>query len=371
MWSRVRVSCFVLLVLLPVWGQSSKDLTPQPVTQRQVLCWIVAGLPTFNIRYEIQTKGITFALDETWLQGLRSAGTNNDIIDILLKAQPATTIAQQDEFTDRLLRIIKETNSKKVAAAQLHLAALVKLDHSDPNLLFALGGFLNRQEDWEEAVPILMEAVQLAPDFAYAHEQLSFAYYRMGIPDSSIKEAKTALALRTSDPDAHKFLGLAHLSMHDFYNADREFNEALKLKPDYALAYGNLALSASMRGQEVAAIKLYEKAESLDPTNAHFFYGAGISYTHLNRVDDAIAVYKQAKNLAPDDLQIRQNLGAAYCNSGRSEEAVAEFEDLLAIDPDWNMARICLYKSLKRLGRMDEATAVRAEYDKREASGTE
>ena len=127
MWSRVRVSCFVLLVLLPVWGQSSKDLTPQPVTQRQVLCWIVAGLPTFNIRYEIQTKGITFALDETWLQGLRSAGTNADIIDILLKAQPATTIAQQDEFTDRLLRIIKETNSKKVAAAQLHLAALVKL----------------------------------------------------------------------------------------------------------------------------------------------------------------------------------------------------------------------------------------------------
>ena len=85
----------------------------------------------------------------------------------------------------------------------------------------------------------------------------------------------------------------------------------------------------------------------------------------------AILQPEDAKNLAPHDLRIRQNLGAACCNSARSEEAVAEFEDLLAIDPDWNVARLCLYKSLKRLGRLDEATAVKAEYDKREASSTE
>ena len=69
--------------------------------------------------------------------------------------------------------------------------------------------------------------------------------------------------------------------------------------------------------------------------------------------------------------EFAKNPGAACCSSARSQEAVAEFEDLLAIDPDWNVARLCLYKSLKRLGRLDEATAVKAEYDKLEASSTE
>jgi len=43
---------------------------------------------------------------------------------------------------------------------------------------------------------------------------------------------------------------------------------------------------------------------------------------------------------------------------------------LLGIDPDWNMARVCLSRSLKRLGRVDESAAVKAEYDRREASGS-
>ena len=362
----------LFFAVLACQAQTPGDVVQKPVSERQLLCWIVGGLPQFNVQYELQTRGVDFVLDATWLEHLRLTGTDADLLSAVQKAQPVSgASAPMDEFSDRLLRIIKESNTRKFAAAQLHLMGLAKLDKSSPDFLFARGAFLNRQENWEEAIPVLLEAIQVAPGSAYAHEQLSFAYYRMDIPDQSIKEAKAALAIRPSDPDAHKFLGLAHLSMHEFSDADREFNEALKLKPDYAVAYGDLALSAAMQGQNVAAIKLYMRAELLDPRNAHFPYGAGISYTRLNRVDEAIAAYKQAKNLAPDDLRIRQNLGAAYCNSGRNEEAVAEFQDLLTIDPDWNMARLCLYKSLNGLGRVDEAAAVKAEYDRREAGGTD
>ena len=363
--------CFFFLVLIPGWAQTPKDIVHQPVTERQLLCWIIAGVPTFNVQYELQTRGVDFVLDQNWVQELRLAGTDPDLLSVLQKAPlPTGAIALRDEFADRLLRIIKEKNSKKLSAARLHLTGLVTLDKSNSDSLFALGGFLNRMEDWDGAIAVLMEAVRLAPGSAYAHEQLSYAYYRMEIPEPAIKEAKTALALRDSDPDAHKFLGLAYLSMHDFNDADREFNEALKLKPDYALAYGNLALSLSMRGQDLAALQLYRRALSLDPNDARLLYGAGISYARAHQMDEAIASYKQAKNLAPDDLRIRQNLGGAYCSSGRYEEAVAEFQELLAIDPDWNMARMCLYRSLSRLGRMDEAAAVKAEYDRREAGGS-
>ncbi len=326
-------------------------------------------MPAFNLQYELQTRGIDFVVDQRWIQQLGSAGADANLLSVLQKAKPSSgATAPSDEFSDRLRRVIKEKNARKFSVAQLHLGGLVKLDGANPDLLFAFGGFLNKLEDWDEAIPALIKVTQLAPDFSYAHEQLSFAYYRSGVAEASVKEAKAALALRSSDPDAHKFLGLAYLSVHDFNNADREFNESLKLKPDYAVVYGDLALSCAMRGDHLAALRFYDQAESLDPKDSSFLYGAGISYTRLNRVDEAIAAYKRAKDLAPDDLRIRQNLGAVYCNSGRSEEAVAEFQELLSIDPDWNMARLCLAKSLKRLGRVDEATTVKQEYDRREAA---
>jgi Flp pilus assembly protein TadD len=362
--------CLFFLCLFPGSAQTSTNLVDQPVTERQLLCWIVAGVPAFNLQSELQNRGMEFALDRNWLEGLKAAGADDNLLTALQKAQPPSAgDAQRDEFADRLLRVIKEKNAKKFRAAQLHLEELVKRNKSDTDLLLALGGFLNQQEDYEEAIPVLAKAVQLAPDCAYAHEQLSFAYYRRNMSDPSIKEAKAALALKENDPDAHKVLALGYLLKNDFRTADREFNEALKLEPDYAVVYSDLALSASLQGHALAVIKLYQKAASLDPTKASYFWGVAEAYEHLNRVDEAIAAYKRAKDLAPDDMRIRQNLGAAYCNSGRSEEAVGEFQELLALDPDWNMARLCLYKSLRRLGRMEEAAAVKAEYDKREADG--
>jgi Flp pilus assembly protein TadD len=366
---RAVLSC-LFLATLSAWAQTPTEAAPKPVGERQLLSWIIAGLPTFNVQYELEARGVDFAIDPAWLENLKQSGTDERLLAVVQKARVAPgASAQPDEFSPRLFRIIKEENAKKFSAATLHLIGLAKMDKTSPDLLFALGGFMNRQEEWAGAIAVLSESLKLAPDSAYAHEQLSYAYYRIGIAEPSIKEAKAALAIRANDPDAHKFLGLAYLAKRDFDNADRELNEALKLKHDYARVYGNLALSLSMRGQDLAALQLHRRAMALDPKDAKLFYGAGISYARVHQTEEAIAAYKQAENLDPDDMRIRQNLGATYCDAGRFEEAVTEFQNLLAIDPDWNMARVCLARSLKRLGRMDEAAAVQAEYDKREAGG--
>jgi tetratricopeptide (TPR) repeat protein len=363
---RRAVACCLFLATVLAWAQKPSEVAAKPVSERQLLCWIIAGVPTFNLQYELEARGVDFAADPVWLENLKQAGADEQLLAAVEKARTAPGASvQPDEFSSKLFRVMKEENAKKFSAATLHLVGLAKMDKTSPDLLFALGGFMNRQEEWGEAIAVLTESLTLTPDSVYAHEQLSYAYYRMEIAESAIKEAKAALVIRANDPDAHKFLGLAYLARRDFEHADKELNEALKLKPDYANVYGDLALSLSLRGQDLAALPLYRRAMELDPKDSHLFYNAGSSYARAHQTQDAIAAYKQAEALDPDDLRIRQNLGATYCDAGRYEEAVTEFQNLLAIDPDWNMARVCLIRSLRRLGRGDEADAVRAEYYKR------
>jgi len=68
--------CLLFLCLLPCSAQTPTSLVHQPVTERQLLCWIVAGVPAFNLQSELQNRGMEFALDQNWLEGLKAAGAD-------------------------------------------------------------------------------------------------------------------------------------------------------------------------------------------------------------------------------------------------------------------------------------------------------
>ncbi len=46
-----------------------------------------------------------------------------------------------------------------------------------------------------------------------------------------------------------------------------EFREAIRLKPDWALAHNNLALALEAKGERQGALEEYRKAPELDPKN--------------------------------------------------------------------------------------------------------
>ena len=97
---------------------------------------------------------------------------------------------------------------------------------------------------------------------------LGSALMHQGKLDEAIRQFQEAIRLKPDCADAHSNLGLAFARKGQFDEAIRQFQEALRLKPDYADAHNNLGLAFANKGQVDEAIRQYHEALRLKPAHA-------------------------------------------------------------------------------------------------------
>ena len=157
----------------------------------------------------------------------------------------------------------------------------------------------------------------------------------------------------------------------DMRKAISYYEEAIRLDPRYALAYGrlssaalNLAISygsiATKEGQDTIA-KARAAAESalrLDPNlaQAHLAQGRVLMNADLNFAG-AEAEYRRSLELAPQDPRVTTNLATLMAALGRLDEAVPLAQQAIALDPLRSSAHFNLASYLILFGRYDEAEA--------------
>jgi tetratricopeptide (TPR) repeat protein len=146
------------------------------------------------------------------------------------------------------------------------------------------------------------------------------------------------------------------------------YEEAIRLKPDYAEAYGNCGIElGKIPGREKEALARLEESLRLDPGLAKIHYGYGVVLEKIpGREADAIAAYEKAVELDPAYMEAENNLAnLLIAIPGREAESIAHYERALALLPDnanviSNLAN-AHYKAANRLitdpGRVAEATA--------------
>jgi tetratricopeptide (TPR) repeat protein len=74
-------------------------------------------------------------------------------------------------------------------------------------------------------------------------------------------------------------------------------NKAIKIKPDFATAYGNKGSILSTMGDQEGAIQAFTKSIELDPYFAESYYNRGIVKYNLGRRGEACPDLKQAAEL--------------------------------------------------------------------------
>jgi eukaryotic-like serine/threonine-protein kinase len=152
--------------------------------------------------------------------------------------------------------------------------------------------------------------------------------------------AKEALQLDSTLAEAHVTLGyLGFIFDWDWQDAEREFQQAIKLNPSYAHAHHWYAYFLAYTGRPTDAISEIRKAETLDPLSLIISTDVGEILDFLRQYDHAIEQLKKAIEMDPNFAAAHFTLAHSYTHEKRYPEAISEMKraiELAGDDPTWN-----------------------------------
>jgi Flp pilus assembly protein TadD len=161
-------------------------------------------------------------------------------------------------------------NSAGPAAVSNGLSA----DRGRARELLQKGKELYRNDQDEQAVQALQEAVKLDPELAEAHFRLGLGYEALEKAENAETEYKKAvetykkyLEENENDPEAHYNLGQSYANLAQYSEAIRQYREATKLKDDDADMYYDLGVAYTKLAQYDAAAAAFKKSVEIDPDN--------------------------------------------------------------------------------------------------------
>ncbi len=214
-----------------------------------------------------------------------------------------------------------------------------------PTTLVALLGFLTWQQahDYRDNLTLYRATLARNPAAWMAAYNLGMELAARGQTDDAVASYREALRLRPGYAEAHGNLGMALLAQPDQKDAAiAELETAVRLKPELWQAECNLANTLmSIPGRHEEAIAHYKHVLRDRPELAEIQMNLGIALVDLpGRKDEAILHFESAVRTKPDLWPAHFVLANALLSTpGRRREAIPHLEVVLRINPGFEPAR--------------------------------
>jgi protein O-mannosyl-transferase len=140
-------------------------------------------------------------------------------------------------------------------------------------------------------------------------------------------------------PRAHSLLGVAYLLENRLAQAEIEFREVLRLRPNDANTMVNLGNVYFNKGEFATAIDQYQRSLELFPDNFLAHANLGMCYLNLGSMAAAEEELLAALAINPNFRDARSSIAHLYEILGRNAEAIGQYRKLLEFFPDDQDAR--------------------------------
>lgn len=155
-----------------------------------------------------------------------------------------------------------------------------------------------KQGQFEQALSLYTQAIDINPDYARVYLERGIAYH--------------------------------HLRRYD--EAIRDYTEAIRLDPSQAITYENRAGCFNELGQSDKAIADATKAITLDPKQARSYTHRGVAYHRTRKYDLAVDDLSRAIHLGPPLALNHLERGIAFHNLRRIDEAISDYSEAIRLD---------------------------------------
>ena len=222
-------------------------------------------------------------------------------------------------------------------------------------------------------IPTALFRDQLKPEIATPERQAMKAedYFARGFEkdrkfdfQGAISDYNEAIRLNPNNALAYNNRGFAKYELEDKQGAISDYNEAIRLNSNYVLAYGNRAEAKSALGDKEGAIADYNEIIRLNSNEAHGYYGRGLIKKEIGEKQEALADFQKASelfqkqdtewynksrdrirelNLEPPPVPVSRDMKAEdYYSRGLGKElgsdfqgAIADYSEGIRIDPNY------------------------------------
>jgi serine/threonine protein kinase/tetratricopeptide (TPR) repeat protein len=288
--------------------------------------------------------------------------------------QSAELFVMQEELAQRILEKLRLrlTGDEKKKVTKRHTQNVQAYQ------LYMKGRFYwNRRtpDGFRQAIEYFNQATLRDPEYALAHSGLAdcfslLSFYGALPPKVGYQRARAAAAraLEIDDSLAEAHASLAcGLLYHawDGDGAERSFQRALALNPNYATARQWHAQMLMAQGKLGLALDEIQRAQELDPLSFVISASLGMVLYASRRFDDAVREHRNTLELEPNFLLARALLGMSLIEARRPEDAVTELERARTASGGAALALGMLGHVYARVGQEPSARQMLAELEQR------
>ncbi len=206
--------------------------------------------------------------------------------------------------------------------------------------------FRRTAPDALKSLEYFRQAVEKQPDYALAYVGIAEAYETAAgsaqgalSPKEAFPNAKAA-AMRAVELDST--LAEAHVPLawssfvfdRDWTTAENQFQQALRLNPNYPNAHESYAMFLSRMGRFDEALREIRRGQELDPVSLGGNTMMGLVLHLARRDDEAIPWFRRVLAMDPNFLRAHFGLGHALVHKKRYEEAITEFQKAVELSGD-------------------------------------
>lgn len=270
-----------------------------------------------------------------------------------------------------IAKTIADTLRAKLSGSEQSALAVHPTADPEAHQLYLRGRyFWNKRTgaDFRKAIGYYNQAIDKDPNYALAYVGLADAYvllsaYAEASPKESLPQAKEAamkaLELDPTLGEAHTALAQATVAYDmDPAAANREFQRAIELNPNYATAHHWYAESGlAPLGLFDEGIAEARRALELDPLSVIINADFGTMLTDARRYDEAIEQLRKTAEMDPGFYYVHWTLGNALELKGRRDEAIAEYKKAVALNDD-PLPLALLGHVYGKAGRKEEALKI-------------